>query len=246
MTIKITDIATIETALAPVDHQGAQMIDARALHGWLGNKDPFHQWMRRRINEYAFEEGSDFCTNLFKTKGRPRTDYFLTINMAKELAMVERTAIGKVTRRYFIKMEEAALERTRTDVAEGTTDKIPLAFMEAMQMQQQINLQILEQLKQMQAAKADNAVALPAPTAPAKPCLTKDYYTSKELVGLFQLAGAFPSQTEFTSASIKLGQRLSMHSRLRKVKIVKDCTGQYPKTLYAREIVEEVLPSIAA
>lgn len=105
------DWVTIETALAPVDHQGAQMIDARALHGWLGNKDPFHQWMRRRINEYAFEEGSDFCTNLFKTKGRPRADYFLTINMAKELAMVERTPIGQMTRRYFIKMEEAALER---------------------------------------------------------------------------------------------------------------------------------------
>jgi anti-repressor protein len=246
MTIKITDIATIETALAPVDHQGAQMIDARALHGWLGPKQRFNDWVRERLSQYAFEEGTDFYCFSSKTGGRPRTDYFLTINMAKELAMVERTPIGQMTRRYFIKMEEAALERSRRDVAEGTTDKIPLAFMEALQMQQQINLQILEQLKQMQVAKADNVVALPEPKAPVKPDLTKDYYTSKELVGLFQLAGAFPSQSEFTSASIKLGQRLSMHSRLRKVKIVKDCTGQYPKTLYAREIIEEVLPSIAA
>lgn len=105
------DWVTIETALAPVDHQGAQMIDARALHGWLGNKDRFATWIKDRIEQYGFAEDLDFFGISRKTGGRPRADYFLTINMAKELAMVERTPIGQMTRRYFIKMEEATLER---------------------------------------------------------------------------------------------------------------------------------------
>lgn len=87
------------------------MIDARALHGWLGNKDAFANWMRDRIEQYGFSEGSDYFGISQKTGGRPRKDYRVTINMAKELAMVERTPIGQMTRRYFIKMEEAALER---------------------------------------------------------------------------------------------------------------------------------------
>ncbi len=85
------------------------MIDARALHGWFGHRsDQFQKWMQGRIEDYGFVESEDFSSIRIKTKGRPRTDYFLTINMAKELAMVERTPIGQMTRRYFIKMEEAA------------------------------------------------------------------------------------------------------------------------------------------
>jgi phage anti-repressor protein len=71
------------------------MIDARSLHGWLGPKVQFHHWMRRRIEEYGFVSGEDFCAEKHKTGGRPRTDYLLTLDMAKELAMVERTEIGR-------------------------------------------------------------------------------------------------------------------------------------------------------
>ena len=87
------------------------MIDARSLHGWLDIKDPFHQWVSRRLKEYGFEEGTDPCTSLFKPGGRPRKDYLITIDMAKELAMVERTDKGRETRRYFIQMEKAANPR---------------------------------------------------------------------------------------------------------------------------------------
>ena len=97
------------TALAPTAHEGQRMIDARGLHGWLGNKEPFNQWVARRIDSFGFEESADFYRNFLKTKGRPRAVYLLTVNMAKELAMVERTEIGKQTRRYFIKMEQVAL-----------------------------------------------------------------------------------------------------------------------------------------
>ena len=70
------------------------MFDARALHGWLGVTTPLHIWFQRRVDDYGFEEGADFRTNLFKTRGRPCKDYLITIDMAKELAMVERTERG--------------------------------------------------------------------------------------------------------------------------------------------------------
>jgi AntA/AntB antirepressor len=61
---------------------------------------------------------------LTKTKGRPKTDHFLTLDMAKELAMVERSEIGRETRRYFIQMEKAA-----RDMA----GKLPLFFLISIQ-----------------------------------------------------------------------------------------------------------------
>ena len=93
------------------------MIDARGLHEWLGSKYRFGHYMSSRIEDYGFVEGSDFCKIICKTKGRPRTDYFLTVNMAKELAMVERSQIGQLTRRYFIQMEQAA---TSSEISRDT------------------------------------------------------------------------------------------------------------------------------
>lgn len=75
------------------------MIDARSLHGWLGTGCTFAAWMNRRVKEYGFADGKDFCSILTKSSGgRPRKDYLLTIDMAKELAMVERTDKGRETR----------------------------------------------------------------------------------------------------------------------------------------------------
>jgi phage anti-repressor protein len=77
-----------------VTHEGNPMIDAGALHGWLGAKTRYTQWLQERIAEYGFSEGGDFFWIIGKTGpkgGRPRTDYLLTVDMAKELSMVERT-----------------------------------------------------------------------------------------------------------------------------------------------------------
>ena len=75
------------------------MIDARALHGWLGHRPQnFHKWVQNRIEEYGFAEGEDFSSTRKNTGGRPRQDYMITLDMAKELAMVERTQIGRMTR----------------------------------------------------------------------------------------------------------------------------------------------------
>lgn len=100
------------------------MIEARNLHKWLGVDSRFHDWLRRRFTEYGFEEGTDYCSSLsVRTDGkggRRRRDYLLTIDTAKELSMVERTEIGRATRRYFIQMEGAALKMAADHIAHGT------------------------------------------------------------------------------------------------------------------------------
>ncbi|EAC1209333.1 antA/AntB antirepressor family protein [Escherichia coli] len=91
------------------------IVSARALHKALGVKRDFTTWIKGRIDEYGFKKGVDFefvenltSPNPVSAKSRQRVehDYLSTINMAKELAMVERTEQGRAVRQYFIKCEE--------------------------------------------------------------------------------------------------------------------------------------------
>ena len=99
------------------EQKGIQLVDARELHRKLNVQTKFTNWFPRRVEEYSFDEGKDYFTEnqLLPNSGqkvshRPRTEYFLTIDMAKEIAMVERTEVGKKIRNYFIEMEKLARE----------------------------------------------------------------------------------------------------------------------------------------
>ena len=101
--------------IAIIEQNGIQLIDARELHRRLGVQTKFTNWFPRRVEEYRFDEGKDYFTenqllpkNGQKVSHRPRAEYFLTIDMAKEIAMVERTEVGKKIRNYFIEMEKIA------------------------------------------------------------------------------------------------------------------------------------------
>src|SRR5690606_15518208 len=94
----------------PLITQGDQiLIDARSLHQNLGVKSIFANWIKSRIEDYGFEEGRDFFPNLEKSLfGRPKKEFHLTLDMAKELAMLERNEVGREIRRYFIAKEKEA------------------------------------------------------------------------------------------------------------------------------------------
>lgn len=87
------------------------LVDARELHHFLESKRDFSNWITQRINRYGFIDGEDFTTNLLKsTGGRPSKEYYLTLDMAKELAMVENNDKGRQARRYFIEAEQALVQ----------------------------------------------------------------------------------------------------------------------------------------
>ena len=106
------DYKIIENGLIPIyeNKKKERSVNARELHVALESKRKFANWIQDKIKRYEFIENKDFVKrNNFVTVGnlsRPQTDYDLTINMAKELAMVENNQIGRKIRRYFIEVEE--------------------------------------------------------------------------------------------------------------------------------------------
>lgn len=82
------------------------VVSGRQLHQVLGVKTPYDKWFPR-MAEYGFTDGEDFSTFLSKsTGGRPRHDHVLKLDMAKEVAMIQRTDKGKEVRQYFIQVEK--------------------------------------------------------------------------------------------------------------------------------------------
>ena len=105
----------------------------RDLHQFLQVGKDFSNWIKDRIANYGFQEGLDFSPISGKTcspnlvsgenkglsgvfakfgenlGGRPKLEYHITLDMAKELCMLERSELGQQARRYFIRMEKEAL-----------------------------------------------------------------------------------------------------------------------------------------
>lgn len=91
------------------NEDGSITISGRELHEALGIETPYHKWFPRMC-DYGFSEGIDYWTFLSNRSdglaGKPRTDHQLTIDMAKELCMIQRTEIGKKCREYFLNLEK--------------------------------------------------------------------------------------------------------------------------------------------
>ena len=85
-------------------------VSGRELHEFLQVGTPYHIWFPRMV-EYGFSEGESYCTKMSGRSdglpGKPLTDHRLTISMAKELCMIQRTERGKQARQYFLRLEAA-------------------------------------------------------------------------------------------------------------------------------------------
>ena len=107
----------IKVSLTTFGNDEVNSINARDLHGFLESKQDFSTWIKNRINQYCFVEGVDFIPFHNSVEraigGAVRIEYHLTIDMAKELSMVERNEKGKQARQYFIECER----RLRAPVA---------------------------------------------------------------------------------------------------------------------------------
>ena len=93
------------------EHAGKKAVSARELHSFLESKKDFSDWIKYRINKYDLVENQDYVLlpNFGEQTGQGghnKIEYALTLDCAKELAMVEGNAKGKQARRYFIACEE--------------------------------------------------------------------------------------------------------------------------------------------
>ncbi|WP_375652169.1 antA/AntB antirepressor family protein [Bartonella sp. LB28NMGDW] len=93
-----------------VNGENVQTVNARDLHTFLESKQDFSTWIKKRIMTYAFLDGRDFIRfhKKMEANNAIAVEYYLTLDMAKELAMVERNKKGKQAREYFIECERRA------------------------------------------------------------------------------------------------------------------------------------------
>ena len=88
-----------------IQNQQVQLCNARSLHAFLESKQQYSHWIKDRIADYGFQQNEDYIIVTERTSGRPRKEYHITLDMGKELGMVERNERGRQIRKYFIECE---------------------------------------------------------------------------------------------------------------------------------------------
>lgn len=100
MTIDTTSLTII------TQEDGRRTVNARELHIYLDNTYKFTTWIRDRIEQYGFIEGEDYITLKDPSQHQGRlTEWHLSLDMAKEISMMEKTERGKSARKYFLNCE---------------------------------------------------------------------------------------------------------------------------------------------
>lgn len=141
-----------------------ETVNARELHEFLESRQDFSTWIKNRIEQYGFEEGVDFTLHKFVERRATRIDYYISIDMAKELSMVERNDKGKQARQYFIECEREAKSKLNSSLP--AIQDPQLAAMVTMLTQ-------LDQVKQEQGAQRLELAELKAKITSTP----TDYYT---------------------------------------------------------------------
>ena len=115
--------------------QGIETVNARELHAFLEVKTRFNDWIANRISEFGFSENKDFVSlteNL--VSGGKQNVFHISIDMAKELSMLERNDKGKQARLYFIECERIAKSK---QVPQSFAEALQLAANQAKQLEEQ-------------------------------------------------------------------------------------------------------------
>ncbi|MCV3471800.1 antA/AntB antirepressor family protein [Campylobacter sp. CNRCH_2015_0338h] len=134
------------TDLIPLRHNN--QILARDLHFFIDAKRQFANWINERIENYDFIENQDYIIELVYTKGRPRKEYYVTLDMAKELCMVENNEKGRQARRYFIECEKRLKNLEKEQMQK-------LAFRQSLGYKSQLKQQKLKYENEIKALKYD-------------------------------------------------------------------------------------------
>lgn len=99
-----------------IEREGRQLVSGRELHEFLEIRTKYKDWFGRMV-EYGFEEEIDFirvdqkrATNNLKNPVTTVIDHAISIDMAKEISMIQRTEKGKIARQYFINCEKKLKE----------------------------------------------------------------------------------------------------------------------------------------
>lgn len=129
------------------EHNGEKAVDARLLHEFLESKQQFSDWIKNRIKKYGFVENQDYVSfhnSMKRETGATTTiEYILSLDCAKELAMVEGNAKGKQARQYFIACEKKL--KSKPSIEKISKSDLARMVLESEQEKEKMQLQLEEQ-----------------------------------------------------------------------------------------------------
>lgn len=160
------------------------MVNARELHKKLENKRQFANWIKQRIEQFNFIENEDFIRFNKFVKGDEKgfgnktiIEYYLTVNMAKELAMIENNEIGRKIRRYFIEAEKRY--RTIVETPQNIFDFMRLAINQIETNEKEIqNIKLLSEENSRQIEKIQSKIEV---------IIKKDYCLASDIAEQLKL-----------------------------------------------------------
>ena len=178
----------MEEIIKITEKDGRKAVNARELHAFLGVGKDFSSWIKERISKYGFVENQDYFS--FTEIGEReigatvRKEYALSLDMAKELSMVENNEKGRLARKYFIECEKVATKQTSL-----LEDKLKAATWAA-------NFLNMNEVGRLQLAKAVlDPLGLPSP----------DYVTSN---GVMHSASELLNRFDSKMSAVKFNQKM--------------------------------------
>ena len=147
------------TQLIPLQPQtingnAVETVSARELHTFLEVGRDFSTWIKDRISKYEFVENTDYImlpkTGELENKGlQGKIEYFVSVGMAKELAMVENNDKGSQARKYFIECEKKLTQpKPMTQIELIAVIANQMAEQERKSLELDNRLQVVEQKQQ--------------------------------------------------------------------------------------------------
>lgn len=184
--------------------ENGMTVNGRELHEFLQVGRDFTSWIKSRIDQYGFVEGDDFKVTLTRTGERQnvtRHDYELTIDMGKELCMVENNDRGRQARKYFIECERRA---------KGLN-------LEGLSPQLQLLIQMERSMKELESRQQDTEHAL---TTIKETFLQRDEDWRKKINGLmkgasYRMGGNYQELRNRSYAILEERARCDLDKRLR-------------------------------
>lgn len=186
-----------------IEHDGKQAVNARELHQKLGVGKDFSSWIKNRIEKYGFVKNQDYSSFTQigeRAKGATvRKEYALSLDMAKELCMIENNEQGRLFRKYFIEAEKAArakYEQEKLDKKASDSFDIKLKWLNFLP--GYLNLSDVSKLAM--AKKIAEPLGLPTPDYVSAPNGTKHSATE-----LLKSHGVGLSARKFNELAVKAG-----------------------------------------
>jgi len=203
--------ALINIEQKQIGTQFVQSVYARDLHAFLEVRRDFTTWIKQRIAKFGFVENQDFVVfdspvpvnQVCHGGDRRSKEYFVALDMAKELSMVERTPKGKEARRYFIECERR-LRSSEPNKALDTNWLDPIKqFMVVLKANKALGVPLqvaVEQSRQTMRNRGidiDALLPMPRPSSFCKDNAEKDAAARDRIFSIIQSKGSVPQGVIF-------------------------------------------------